>query len=52
MLRIVKNNLVSHCDQRGNQHSIYSIDFQSNGNRLASGGGGLFYFNYFNYYFI
>lgn len=40
MFRIIKNNLISHCDQKGNQLAIYSIDFQYNGNRLATGGGG------------
>jgi hypothetical protein len=40
MIEVVKNSRVSHCDQKGHHHSIYSLDFQYGGSRLATGGGG------------
>jgi hypothetical protein len=41
MIQLVRNSHVSHCDQKGHNHSIYSLDFQFGGSRLATGGGGL-----------
>lgn len=53
MLKIIKNNVISHSDNKRDQVSIYSIDFQKNGNRLATGGGGkLFSFLFFCLYLI
>lgn len=56
MLKIIKNDVISHSDNKRDQVSIYSIDFQKNGNRLATGGGGklfsLFYILFFLFYSI
>lgn len=40
MIQVVQNNHIVHRDQKGHHHSIYSLDFQSGGSRLATGGGG------------
>jgi hypothetical protein len=39
-MRIIKADIVAHFSEKGSRHSLYSIDFQPNGYRLATGGGG------------
>jgi protein HIRA/HIR1 len=36
-MRLIKPSVLGHLDERGKRHAIYSVDFQPNGTRLASG---------------
>lgn len=40
-MKIIKPDIVGHLGSKNIRHSIYSVDFQPNGNRLATGGGGI-----------
>jgi hypothetical protein len=42
-MKIIKPDIVGHLGSKSIRHSIYSVDFQPNGNRLATGGGGTTY---------
>ena len=37
-MRLIKAESIGHFDAKKTRHAIYSIDFQPNGNRLATGG--------------
>ena len=38
-MRVIRAEIVAHASEKGSRHSIYSIDCQPTGNRLATGGG-------------
>ncbi len=40
-MRIIQPDYVGHFGSKGTRHSIYSLDFQPLGNRLATGAGGI-----------
>ena len=39
-MKVIKPDGCCHLGAKGVRYAIYSIDFQPNGNRLATGGGG------------
>ena len=42
MVKLIKPDVVSHCDSKKYRCVIYSIDFQPNSFRIATAGGGMF----------
>ena len=39
-IQLIKPDVVRHSDGKGHRNALYTLDFQHNGNRLATGGGG------------
>ena len=40
-MKLIKPEAVGHFGGKNTRHAVYAIDFQPNGNRLATGGGGI-----------
>jgi hypothetical protein len=39
-MRIIQSDVIGHFAKKGKRHSVYSVDFQPNGNRVATAGAG------------